>query len=198
MLFRSIARRYADKPAAEDDFARLAAGKIAPKIELAKQFLENKTGCTPQEIRTGLGNRMSAHAAHIRKAHDVRKAKDDTLAQLQHIAEQTVLASPDDLIAAFENVDLLMAQYVYTAAMENYITTGGGSRGSYIIPGENEHTSGIPDFLPNNEKLSERIQEVCYRVPNCDFIWEDVRPIPESDYWFENVWREYRNDEVIR
>ena len=28
--------------------------------------------------------------------------------------------------------------------------------------------------------------------------WIDTRPIPEDDGWFENVWKEYEQDRVIR
>ena len=192
-----IARRYAENPMPESDFARLANEKIAPKLALAHKFLENKKGNTPQEIRATLGNRMSAYAAHIRKADGIRKLKEEAAAQLQNIAEQTALSSPADLIAAFENVDLLMAQYVYAAAMENYT---GGSRGSYIIPEENGiyDAAGSFRFSPDDGKLSDKIQEIRYTPQGCDVTWDDVRPIPENDDWFENVWREYRDDEVVR
>jgi hypothetical protein len=78
--------------------------------------------------------------------------------------------------------------------MENYIATGGGSRGSYIIPDKN----GIHDiadsfkFSLDEGKLSGKIQEVRYSPQECGFNWEDVRPIPENDDWFENVWKAYR------
>jgi len=193
-----IAKRYTNQPMHEEDFMRLATNKIAPKLEMARKFLKIKNGQTPQEMRSALGDRMSAHAAHIRHADGICKVKVDAKIQLRHIAEQTVLGNPNDLITAFENVDLLIAQHVYTAAMENYIARGGSSRGSYIIPDEN----GICDaaaffkFSPDNGQLSSKIQEVCYTPQGCNFSWEDVRPIPDQDDWFENVWREYRESMI--
>ena len=194
-----IARRYADEPMSESDFINLAATKIAPKLNMAKMFLKNKNGYSPQEIRTALGDRMSSFAAHIRHTDDIRKVKEEAMTQLRNVAEQTVLSNPADLAAAFENVDLLVAQHVYAAAMENYIASGGGSRGSYIIPDE-KGTVDIPGssrFSPDDGKMSKKIQEVCYTPQGCDFAWNDVRPIPKNDDWFENVWRAYREDKVI-
>ena len=195
-----IARRYADKPMAETDFMNLAATNIAPKLRIAKMFLDNKVGYTPQEIRTALGDRMSSFAAHIRHADDVRKVKEEAIIQLHHIAEQTVLSNLEDMVVAFENVDLLIAQHVYTAAMENYIASGGGSRGSYIIPDEKGlyDIPGSSRFSPDDGKMSVKIQEAYYTQQGCDFIWEDVRPIPKNDDWFENVWRAYRDDGIIK
>ena len=194
-----ISRRYVDNPMPEADFVHLATPAIAPKMELARKFLKNKTGCPVQEIRTALGNRMSAYASHIRYAKDIRMVMDEAATQLQNIAEQTVLSNPTDMVTAFENVDLLIAQITYAAAMDNYITVGGGSRGSYIIPDPNGLFE-IPDscrFSPDNGKLSSKIQEIRFTRQGCDLSWENVRPIPQDDNWFENVWREYREEAFL-
>jgi len=202
-----IARKYTDEPMPFDNFVSLATTQSAPKLALALQFLKNNTGHTPQEIRNDLGDRMSAFAAHIRHKDDVGSVKDKAARQLQCITEQTVISSSIDLVTAFENIDLLIAQYVYASAMENYITTGGGSRGSYIIPEHNGliDIPGLLRFTPDNGKLSSIIQEVHLPsamlpntpVPHCSFNWEEVRPIPQDDNWFENVWREYREEQIF-
>jgi len=190
-----IARKYVNIPIPESDFIRLASPVINQKLEIATKFIENKNGKTPQEIRTALGGRMSEYAAHIRHAGGIRKVKDEAVEALQNIAEQTVLENISDLASAFENIDLLIAQHVYASAMENYIAAGGGSRGSYIILDENG-VYGIPGsskFALDEGRLSRKIQEVYYKPQNCDCKWEDVRPIPDNDDWFETVWREYRD-----
>ena len=192
-----IARRYAEKPIPEADFINLVTEKITPKLAFAQKILENKKGFSPQEIRDSLGKRMSAYAAHIRHTESILKVKKEAAEQLQTLAEQTIISTVADMVAAFENVDLLIAQYVYAAAMENY---AGGSRGSYIIPDENgvNDAAGFFRFSQDNGQMSSKIQEVRYSSQACEFSWDDVRPIPEKDDWFENVWREYREDEVIR
>ena len=194
-----ISGRYTDKPMSEADFLNLAIPEITPKLELAEKFLKNKQGYTPLEIRAMLGGRMSEYAAHIRSKNNIRKVKDEAFLQLQNIAEQTFLPNPADLTTAFENVDLLIAQYVYAAAMENYISAGGGSRGSYIIcdDNDNQDISGSFKFSSDNGKFSGKIQKALYTSQTCDFTWEDVRRIPENDDRFENVWREYREDRVV-
>ena len=195
-----ISRRYIDNPLHEADFLSLVLPKIIPKLALAEKFLKNKQGYTPVEIRRMIGDRMSAAAAHIRSLNHIREVKNEALLQLQNIAEQTFLPHPADLTVAFENVDLLIAQYVYAAAMENYITAGGGSRGSYIIPDENgnQYIPGSFRFSLDEGKFSGKIQETRYTPQACEFAWKEVRPIPVNDNRFENVWREYRDDMIIR
>lgn len=197
-----IAKRYADDPLPDADFAKITERSVTSKIELAHRFLSNKTGRDVSEIRTEIGNRMSKHAAHIRKASDIKAVKDRAMMQAADIAEQTVLKSPADLIAAFENVDLLIAQQVYAAAMEDYIAGGGGSRGSCIVHDENGacNVPGLSDalkFTPDNGRFSGKVQEIRYLPSGCEIYWSAVRPIPDNDDWFENVWRDYLNDEIV-
>ena len=187
-----IAKNYMEAPMQEDDFKRIAKIAISKKLELARTFLENKNGLSPQAIRAQLGNRMSAFAAHIRYPDQISKICDQALMKLKNLAEQTVLAIPQDIVTAFENVDLLIAQHVYAAAMENYITQGGGSRGSFIIKETVDDTYQNINGACNEDKFSKKVQNVYYSQQGCDFCWEDVRKIPENDDWFENVWRECR------
>ena len=188
-----IARRYKDDPIPEKDFIQLASFQLADIQKLVLKLQGNKQGYTPQEIRTALSARMSKFAAHIRSVADICMIKDQAAKQLRDMAEKTVLSSPEDLLTTFENIDLLVAQYVYASAMENYITTGGGSRGSYIIPTASHDCS--LEFTPDDGKLSFKIQEVHYTKQGCNFRWEEVRPIPKMDETFENVWRSYRGGE---
>ena len=194
-----IAKKYADEPISQDDFIQLAVPKVIQIVDLISKMLDNKTGQTPQEIRSALGERMSAHAAHIRHADGIRKVKDEATEILQNIAEQTVMTRRSELITVFENIDLLIAQQVYAAAMEDYIAAGGASRGSYIIPEENGmyDIPGPSKFSLDTGKLSSKIQEVSYTPQGCNFNWVDVRPIPDNDDWFETVWREYRDSTIF-
>ena len=190
-----ISRMYTDNPIPDEAFMKLAAPQIFRKIEMAVKFLENKNGQTPQEIHAILSERMSAHAAHIRHIYNIRKIRDEATAQLQQIEQLTAVTNPADLTTAFENVDLLLAQLVYVSAMENYIAAGGNSRGSYILPDEKGFYDipGLFRFSQDDGRLSGKIQEVHYNPQGCNFHWENVRPIPDHDDWFETVWREYRD-----
>jgi succinate dehydrogenase/fumarate reductase flavoprotein subunit len=180
------------------DFGTTAKKQIISKISLAIKFLNNKKGLTPLEIRESLGDSMSKYAAHIRRLDDVQILKQEAKRRLKELEDQTFLNNPSGLTAAFENVDLLIAQYVYAAAMEDYIEKGGESRGSCIVR-ENIKCdldiSGLTE--PCKDKFADRIQEILYNNGECATNWENVRPIPERDDRFETVWRKYINDEII-
>ncbi len=187
-----IAKRYSEAPLADAEFAACAEKLVAEKITLAENFLYNKTGHTPSEIRTEIGNRMSKHAAHIRRSEGVRQVMHEAAVQLKTLAGKQAARSPQDLVAAFENHDLLLAQQTYAAAMGDYIARGGGSRGSYLVYD--------PDgaVVPAAEAMMASVQEVDYAAGACRVAWAPVRPIPEPEGWFENVWREFRDDSIVK
>ncbi|MDR2935989.1 MAG: FAD-binding protein [Rikenellaceae bacterium] len=187
-----IAERYGEEPLPNADFVACAETLTAEKIALSESFLNNKTGRTPEKIRAEIGGRMSKHAAHIRSSDGVRKVREESAAQLKTLAGETILRNPQELVAAFENHDLLVAQQAYAAAMDDYIACGGGSRGSYLI----YDRDGM--VVPAEESMMASVQEVAYDAGNCRVDWGPVRPIPEPDAWFENVWREFRDDRSVR
>ena len=140
---------------------------------------------------------------HIRSSEGVKKVISAAKAELLGIADNTVLKNAYELPQAFENMDLLTAQYVYASAMENYIEEGGKSRGSYLIYDRDGilPADGIPEnlrFSLDDGSSAKQVLEVELRGGECEFIREDVRPIPKDDNWFENVWNDYMNDDIVR
>ena len=49
--------------------------------------------------------------------------------------------------------------------------------------------------VPSDPK--DRIQTVHYKNGEFTVSWRSVRPIPENDGFFENVWRTYRKNKNI-
>ncbi|MDR1673822.1 MAG: FAD-binding protein [Bacteroidales bacterium] len=186
-----IAHNYTDDAPSADDFIRLAENMLTRKIQLAERMLNNHKGDNVRKIRSAIGDSMSKYAAHVRKTGDIRKVMEEAQSQLAGVAEQTTLAGAHELADAFENIDLITAQYVYTCAMCDYAANGGGSRGSYLVCADGDTDADLPAFVPCNEKLYGMIQEIIYRQGICHTAWTNVRPIPRSDDWFENVWKDY-------
>ncbi len=198
-----IAHRYTDAPPSAEDFLKVAEKTVFEKMDTAERFLSCKSGKTVGEIRAELGDRMSKYAAHIRSSEGVKRVISEAKAELFGIADNTVLKNAYELPQAFENMDLLTAQYVYASAMENYIEEGGKSRGSYLIYDKDGvlPADGIPEnlrFTLDDGRLTKKVQEVGLRGGECEYIWDDVRPIPSDDDWFENVWNDYMNDKIVK
>lgn len=198
-----ISHRYKEEAPAVAEFAKIAEEAVSKKIDMAEKFMANKSGKSVWEIREELGDRMSKNAAHIRVAENIEATIKAAKAQLEGITENTVLKNNYELVKAFENVDLLIAQYVYASAMADYANKGGKSRGSYLVYDENGilPVEGVPEnlkFTLDGDAHTSTVQEVAYKNGECEYTWNDVRPIPEDDNWFENVWNEYMNDNIVK
>ncbi len=81
--------------------------------------------------------------------------------------------------------------------MLDYIARDGKSRGSalYTDPGGVKPYESLPDaftFTVDDGHRAGLVQEVEWQQGKCLCRWRKVRPIPEDDDFFENVWRSYR------
>jgi hypothetical protein len=145
---------------------------------------------------------MSQVGAHIRSLAELKKALEDCKDDLDNLAQKSKLSSYQDLKFAFQNYDLLLAQYVYLTAFKNYIEQGGKSRGSYLIkdPDGQLPLADLAEkfrFSLDEDKMADLIQEVNYNNDQFEFKWRPVREIPTADNWFEKVWSDYLADQII-
>ena len=69
-------------------------------------------------------------------------------------------------------------------------------RSLYTDPAGRKPYGCLPDaftFALDDGGRSGLIQEIsCGRDGGCEAVWRPVRPIPEEDDFFENIWRSYR------
>ncbi|NLK07113.1 MAG: FAD-binding protein [Firmicutes bacterium] len=199
-----IAHNYQMAPPSIKNFVKETRRQMEEKLRLGHIFTSSMHGPgNVDQIRTNLGERMTQVGSHIRSLDEISRAADAALAELSSLPETTQLASLEDLPAAFQNRDLLLCQYIYLKAMANYIETGGGSRGSYLVhdlKGELPK-EGLPDVFrlrPNDKRFSSRIQEVQFCDGQCHFQWRQTKPLPTGEQWFETVWKDYRDGTVFR
>lgn len=198
-----IAARYRDKPIDFDDFIALSRNQIHKKMELGERFLENfGNESNVLHIRNSIGRRMDLRGAHIRSLEGARQGAREAENMLKSLGDKTNLSSVAELSQAYKNYDLLLTQYIYLSAIANYIERGGKSRGSYLIYDEEGDlpTQGLPEefrFSLEGGRLSKEIQEVAFEDGQVSFEWREVKPIPEGEDWFENVWNDYRRGAIF-
>jgi succinate dehydrogenase/fumarate reductase flavoprotein subunit len=214
-----IAKNYTSSPSSIDRFLQETQKQIEEKINLGDKFIlsiisknnskqhERESGKdyakrNVLEIREDIGSRMTSAAGHIRSLEKINTALTKTKEELGKLTQITKLESRYDLSAAFQNYDLLIAQYVYLYAFKDYIQNGGESRGSYIIKRENGEIEleGLAEkysFSLNRGHFKDKIQRIKYEDGHLRFIWEKVNTIPENNNWFEKIWNDFQNDNII-
>lgn len=198
-----IANRYHHDPMPESLFLELTAAQIEKKVETGNQFLKQLSAeSNVLAIRKRIGDRMTKYGAHIRSLESVKTAAEETQRDLANLTQETKIASTNELGLCFQNYDLLICQYVYLAAIKDYIEQGGRSRGSYLIYDENgqlplKQLPNLFRYTLGSEEFMHKIQRVAYNNQSCRITWQPVKTIPREDTWFETVWNRYLADQVI-
>jgi len=145
---------------------------------------------------------MSQIGASIRNHENMAKylyTVKEKLAQFKKIA---VIAGLHEVKDLYRLYDVYLCQSVYLSAMIDYQNEGGKSRGSvmyYDVEGEKVYTESDERFrfTLDEHKLDEMIQEVRLADDQVKIEWRKRRPLPEESDFFENVWKQYRENENI-
>ncbi len=193
------ARPVLDRVAAQAE-ADAAAARWRAWAETAR--LASRTW---REERCELQTRMTAAAAQVREPGAVAKALAEAKAQCRRIDESGCRwGTPRELAEACRNRHLALAACAYLSAIAEALRAGVGSRGSSIALA----ADGLPidpalgpgwRMTPENPAFREQIL-VTTPQGGGDFVhaWIPRRPIPQSDLWFENVWRAHREGGIYR
>ena len=151
--------------------------------ERIRQLEDLPTGASnTAEIRRQLSTRMSLHAAHIRSEKELRAiaaAAREELAAFWQTCTVSQTFTEEDRLQALYDYDLLIAQHVYATAMADAIRDGVCSRGSYLVE------QGMDDGSHNG-----LIQEAALVDGQVKTWFRPVRPIPDSEQWFETVYNQ--------
>lgn len=177
-------------------FSALARAALQWARSLADSSLTGKTG-TVQAQWDAAALRMSLAGAALRSPGQLRAAAGELARQRRSFGAEVRAASCADLRRVYRLWEMLVCQTVYLGAMLDYLEQGGKSRGSalYTDLSGTKPYAFLPDEFTFSLDGGERgglVQEALWTDGACSFVWRPVRPIPEDDDFFENVWRSYR------
>ena len=188
-------------PADEAAFAQACRPVLAAQLSCSARLLSG--GDTVGALWRQAQERMSRIGGPIRELEQIDSGVAAVREDLAQFEQQVRAREIRGLADAYRYRDVLVCQCAYLGAMADYIRTGGRSRGSamycapegiYPWPELSERFS----FLPDDRSLDGMVQMVRYGAQENTYVWRAVRPIPQEDDFFENVWREYRRDGNIR
>ncbi len=192
-----IANCYTEAPLQDEKFINMFKEQIQNFVSLTEN-ISSSSGVTIniKEEREELGKRMSRYGAHIRSKEGIQIALSENKSQLERVKKGKV-RSHADLHAYFKLMDLLTSQMTYFIAIDDYITNGEGSRGSFLVCDANgEKPLDILDdsfkYIKGAVESSKKIQEITYLKDKVLIEWRSSRKIPDDDCWFEAVWKKYR------
>ena len=145
--------------------------------------------------------RMSNYASAIRNIKDMSNILVETQKELETIHETVGVSDKSKLFKFFKLKDILISQSAYLTAMIDYSETAGDTRGSSLYYDENgvlrEGLDETFRFCEENVVNRKRVQYVFMNGKTFSVKWRNIRPIPNDDSFFENVWRTFRENKNI-
>jgi succinate dehydrogenase/fumarate reductase flavoprotein subunit len=203
-----ISKRYAHDPPGTEDFLQGLQDKISGTIAFARDIL-SKPGSNDFSLSKAMEEikkRMSSYGGAVREKEVVLKEKQKAWKLYERLKKEMNIKFKKELPEAFKCLDLCLTHAVYMEAVYEYLEKGGKSRGSSMVldpQGQKPCEALGDDWRYTCEKpgsfTDSRILEVSLdKDLSVKKRWVSIRPIPSGEAWFENVWRDFRNDKLIK
>ena len=198
-----IAHRY------RESTLDMSAFGIAAKEEL-KELSGYLSRCRKAEgadwkaQRAELQARMSRAGAHIRSESGLVEALEEAREMWRKISSDgCIVKSGREAVEALRNRQLVFAHLVYLDACLFQVRSGVGSRGSAMVrnpEGVRAHgmlEAGEWSFQLEESAFRKQVLETLAKPDGrCEHRWVPVRPVPDSETWFENAWAAYREGRI--
>ena len=136
---------------------------------------------------------MSQQAGHMRSLPGMEQLAAQVEETLAGFWQRTAVSRPQELPSALKNLEMLLTQRAMLSAME---LTGAacGSRGSALLA--TQEGAPLPGvgirYQPGDNSHRGDWVETRLSPAGASSQFVPVRPLPKTDDWFENVWKEYR------
>ncbi len=180
----------------EDVFLALATNALERHTEALREVLSGTDNA--DSLILAARRRMSDGAGAIRDPERMRKTLAETERSLSSVRSELRVASGDRLYLYYKLRDALVTSCAVLAAMIDYSGKVGSSRGSALYHSNSGALrDGLPEnfrFIPGCGESDGEVQEIRWDGERFVPSWRPVRPIPEDDTFFENVWRGYREN----
>lgn len=201
-----IVQNYDGCPKAHQDFMKAYEQEIEQEIYWGNASLDGERGeeLDVAEEWSILGKRMTKYGACIRTREGISRAIQANREQWNRVMENHRLSYAEQLKDLYKLKSLLISQFVYLNAMRDYDEMMGISRGSYLIynPKGMKPEKKLEECFRNLNKVTDTsiIQEICYVEGEdfCQVVWRPVRPMLEDNTWFENIWKSFRENAIIK
>ena len=157
-------------------------------------------GLSCNKVLDEIRNRMSYAGAHIRSRETLQEELPKAEEIVRKLQTQGCFSEKGKSVRArFCLRQLAFSHLVYLSAIQFMIENNAGSRGSSVVL--NAGGKKILNML--DEKWQIQPEDTAFRkkmlytranvTGEVTHSWQAVRPIPDSDIWFETAWAAFRN-----
>ena len=166
-------------------------------ITSALASLLSSDGMSVGEIldkRKAGGRRYDECAAFIRNRQKIEALRADISAEIAVFFDKYRACDHRSLVELMINYDTLVTRYAMLSSISAYIDDGGKSRGSYLVC----ENGAVPDDVKTDTAHRAKVLITSYDPSSvsASVRFDDVRPIPDTDNWFENVYNAFGKKEM--
>ncbi len=196
---QKIAGTYAEKTLDWNTFETAALERLTMLQAIAKQAIpadgleqeDLALASYQKEFRT----RMSRVGAMIRSKERLETELQEAQRQVQ-LFDAVRIKTRYSLPRLFAARHLALTHLVYLQAIWEHLTADTGSRGSALVLHDTGNTihpalENFWRYLPEKEAGRSQILTTVFNGDGCSHQNIPCRPIPEEDFWFETVWRDF-------
>lgn len=134
---------------------------------------------------------MSDCAGAVRDPERMESLLKITRQQLQTLQISVGVGSTDRIWRYFKLKDILITQCAVLTAMVDYARQAGETL-TVCLDGSQKLS-----FTHASSEIRQKVQQTALAGEDFTASWRPVRPIPEQDDFFENVWRAYRENQGV-
>lgn len=179
--------RKEEKFASPEKFLASAEEIISYHKNLLRNSLSKQSNVT--ELLNYSRKKMSTCAAAVRNPDEIKAFLKEQKSRLDSFPEGIYCKTAEDMILVYRYLDTLLVQIAVLLSVCDYWENTKSPRGSAVYISDSKSDS---DY-----KEKDKIREISYTDGNFSVTCRNVRPIPENDDFFENVWRQYRENKNI-
>ena len=161
-------------------------------------FVDSPEKLSVQKVILRALRRMSDCAGAIRSKEIMTDALTSIRKDLANLQQLVSMDGIHELYLYYKLKDILVTQSCVIAAMIDYTEHTDETHGSALyVQSQGILREGLDEsfrFQPGGDTGTQDIQELVYEADDFHIQWRPVRPIPEADDFFENVWTGYRKN----
>ena len=183
----------------ENKFINIATEALERNQAFCDVLLAHENNAQSETARAM--RRMSDSGGAIRNLDAVQVAINETMLDLNNLSTNLGVSDKKLLYKAYKLKDILTMQYAVLTAILDFSKQVGKTRGSALYYDKNgnlrEGLNEIFRFRLEQGETFDKVQEVRLKNGECVATWRNVRPMPDGGDFFENVWRQYRENKNI-
>ncbi|MBQ8606006.1 MAG: FAD-binding protein [Clostridia bacterium] len=172
----------------DEEFEKITKNALSSHIEFMLSLSDKEQNA--ESLADYCREKMSSVGAAIRNKESMQKFYDE-------LCDIEGKIGTNNAEQAYRFFDMLLTQQAVLLSMIDFADFVKSTRGSALYTDKDGSLrEGLPELfrLRTDNTFADKVQSIRKTESGFEIEWRDVRPLPESGDFFENVWKGYREN----